>query len=82
MLCSVTVIAEKVEVFLELFGNTEIRSQTEEILRYATTQLSLSVSDMLSTPIHPCLDTELLKVSQNDAFGVFQLFCVCVCLRC
>ncbi|XP_063077907.1 dynein axonemal assembly factor 3-like [Engraulis encrasicolus] len=57
---------EKVEVFLELFGNTEIRSQTEEILRYATTQLSLSVSDMLSTPIHPCLDTELLKYKERD----------------
>ncbi|XP_041938527.1 dynein assembly factor 3, axonemal-like [Alosa sapidissima] len=57
---------EKVEVFLEVFGNSEIRNQTEEILRYAATQLSLSVSDMLSTQIHPCLDTGLLKYKERD----------------
>ncbi|XP_031417297.1 dynein axonemal assembly factor 3 [Clupea harengus] len=57
---------EKVEVFLEVLGNTEIRSQTEEILRYAATQLSLSVSDMLSTQTHPCLDIGFLKYKERD----------------
>lgn len=65
-MCSACVIPEKVEVFLEVLGNTEIRSQTEEILRYAATQLSLSVSDMLSTQTHPCLDIGFLKVRHNE----------------
>lgn len=63
-MCPAFLIAEKVEVFLEVFGNSEIRNQTEEILKYAATQLSLSVSDMLSTELHPCLDTGLLKVRE------------------
>lgn len=54
--------SEKAEVFLEVFGNGEIRSQTEETLRRAASQLILSVSDTLETATHPCLNTSLLKV--------------------
>lgn len=54
--------AEKTEVFLEVFGNSEIRSQTEETLRLAASQLSLSVTETLETATHPCLNTTLLKV--------------------
>lgn len=55
---------EKTEVFLEVFGNGEIRSQTEETLRCAASQLSLSVTEALETPTHPCLNTTLLKVDK------------------
>ncbi|KAF3853518.1 hypothetical protein F7725_014206 [Dissostichus mawsoni] len=44
---------EKTEVFLEVFGNGEIRSQTEETLRHAASQLSLSVTETLETAAHP-----------------------------
>lgn len=53
---------EKTEVFLELFGNSEIRSQTVETLKYAASQLSLSVTETQETPTHSCLDTAQLKV--------------------
>uniref|UniRef100_A0A3Q4AE81 Dynein axonemal assembly factor 3 n=1 Tax=Mola mola TaxID=94237 RepID=A0A3Q4AE81_MOLML len=43
---------EKTEVFLEVFGNSEIRSQTEETLRCAASQLSLSIL----RPAHKKLD--------------------------
>ncbi|XP_030626133.1 dynein assembly factor 3, axonemal-like [Chanos chanos] len=55
---------EKTEVFLEVFGNSEIRSQTEETLRHAASQLSASVT--LDTHTHPCLDTSLLKFKERD----------------
>lgn len=72
MVCSTSLIAEKVEVFLELFGNSEVRSQTEEILKYAATHLSLSVSDMLNTEIHACLDTGLLKVHKLLSYTIYS----------
>lgn len=53
---------EKAEAFLELFGNSEIRSQTAEMLQCAALQLSLSVTETQETPTHPCLDTAQLKV--------------------
>ncbi|KAK2820304.1 hypothetical protein Q5P01_023263 [Channa striata] len=57
---------EKTELFLELFGNSEIRSQTEETLRHAALQLSLSVTDTLETVTNPCLNTTLLKFKERD----------------
>ncbi|XP_035521159.1 dynein assembly factor 3, axonemal-like [Morone saxatilis] len=57
---------EKTEVFLEVFGNSEIRSQTEEILRHAASQLSLSVTETLETATHTCLNTTLLKFKERD----------------
>ncbi|XP_070783686.1 dynein axonemal assembly factor 3-like [Enoplosus armatus] len=57
---------EKTEVFLEVFGNSEIRSQTEETVRRAASQLSLSVTETLETPTHSCLDTTLLKSKERD----------------
>ncbi|XP_072536234.1 dynein axonemal assembly factor 3-like isoform X2 [Salminus brasiliensis] len=56
-------IHEKTEVFLELFGNVDIRCQTEETLKHVATQLSHAVTDALDThtEAHPCLDTSLLK---------------------
>ncbi|XP_028287440.1 dynein assembly factor 3, axonemal [Parambassis ranga] len=59
-------IHEKTEVFLEVFGNSEIRSQTEETVRRAASQLSLSVTEKLETATHPCLDTTLLKFKEQD----------------
>lgn len=58
-------VSEKTEVFLEVFGNGEIRSQTEETLRHAASQLSLSVTETLETAAHPCLNTTLLKVQSS-----------------
>ncbi|XP_060777097.1 dynein axonemal assembly factor 3-like [Neoarius graeffei] len=60
---------EKTEVFLELFGNSEIRSETDSKLKHVASQLSLSVTDSLDadTPYtHPCLDTSLLKFKERD----------------
>uniref|UniRef100_UPI0037E92711 dynein axonemal assembly factor 3-like n=1 Tax=Semicossyphus pulcher TaxID=241346 RepID=UPI0037E92711 len=57
---------EKTEVFLEVFGNSEIRSQTEETLRLAASQLSLCVTETLETAAHPCLNTTLLKFKERD----------------
>ncbi|XP_035002711.2 dynein axonemal assembly factor 3 [Hippoglossus stenolepis] len=57
---------EKTEVYLEVFGNGEIRSQTEEILRRAASQLSLCVTETMETATHPCLNTTLLKFKERD----------------
>ncbi|KAM8729569.1 dynein axonemal assembly factor 3 [Acanthopagrus schlegelii] len=66
---------EKTEVFLEVFGNGEIRSQTEETLRCAASQLSLSVTEALETPTHPCLNTTLLKFKERDELArIFKLW--------
>lgn len=54
--------SEKAEVFLELFGNSEIRSQTAETLKSAASQLLLSVTELQETPTHSCLNTTQLKV--------------------
>ncbi|KAI4876443.1 hypothetical protein NFI96_010328 [Prochilodus magdalenae] len=65
---------EKTEVFLELFGNSEIRCQTEETLKHVAAQLSLYVTDTLDTHTqsHPCLDTSLLKFRERDELA--QIF--------
>ncbi|XP_028825780.1 dynein assembly factor 3, axonemal isoform X2 [Denticeps clupeoides] len=64
---------EKVEVFLEVFGNSEIRCQTEECIKLAASHLTLSVTDSLDTHIHPCLDTSLLKFKERDQLvWIFQ----------
>lgn len=55
-------ISEKTEVFLELFGNSMIRSQTVETLKRAASQLTLCVTETQETPIHSCLNTVQLKV--------------------
>ncbi|XP_017347855.1 dynein axonemal assembly factor 3 [Ictalurus punctatus] len=59
---------EKTEVFLELFGNSEIRSQTDNKLKDVAARLALSISDSLDTDshTHPCLDTSLLKFKERD----------------
>uniref|UniRef100_A0A3Q0SJK3 Dynein axonemal assembly factor 3 n=1 Tax=Amphilophus citrinellus TaxID=61819 RepID=A0A3Q0SJK3_AMPCI len=59
-------INEKTEVFLEVFGNSEIRSQTEEVLQRVASQLSLSVTETLETAVHACLNTTLLKFKERD----------------
>ncbi|KAJ7984564.1 hypothetical protein DPEC_G00356100 [Dallia pectoralis] len=57
---------EKTEVFLEVFGNSEVRSQTAEILKHVASQLSFLVTDTLETPAHPCLDTTHLRFKERD----------------
>ncbi|KAJ8399945.1 hypothetical protein AAFF_G00406750 [Aldrovandia affinis] len=57
---------EKTEVFLEVFGNSEIRSQTEQTLKQTASQLSLTVTDTLSTSANPCLDTTMLRFKDRD----------------
>uniref|UniRef100_W5KXR8 Dynein axonemal assembly factor 3 n=1 Tax=Astyanax mexicanus TaxID=7994 RepID=W5KXR8_ASTMX len=59
---------KKTEVFLELFGNSEIRCQTEETLKHVAAQLSLAVTDTLDahTQEHPCFNTSLLKFKERD----------------
>ncbi|XP_056152609.1 dynein axonemal assembly factor 3-like isoform X2 [Lampris incognitus] len=57
---------EKTEVFLEVFGNSEIRNHTEETVKQAASQLRLSVTNCLETPAHPCLDTTLLRYKERD----------------
>ncbi|RXN36834.1 dynein assembly factor axonemal [Labeo rohita] len=60
--------SKKTEVFLEVFGNSEIRKETEETLKHAAAQLSLSITNTLSSDshTHPCLDTSLLKFKERD----------------
>ncbi|XP_070708537.1 dynein axonemal assembly factor 3-like [Pempheris klunzingeri] len=66
---------EKTEVFLEVFGNSEIRSQTEETLKRAASQLSLAVTETLETAAHPCLNTTLLKFKERDELArIFKLW--------
>ncbi|XP_078019577.1 dynein axonemal assembly factor 3 isoform X1 [Epinephelus lanceolatus] len=66
---------EKTEVFLEVFGNGEIRSQTEETLRHAASQLSLAVTETVETATHPCLNTTLLKFKERDELArIFKLW--------
>ncbi|PWA21948.1 hypothetical protein CCH79_00015568, partial [Gambusia affinis] len=68
-------VNEKTEVFLELFGNTEIRSQTEETLRRAASQLILSVTEITEDPINTCLNTTLLKFKERDELArIFKLW--------
>ncbi|XP_037547325.1 dynein assembly factor 3, axonemal-like [Nematolebias whitei] len=68
-------INEKTEVFLEVFGNGEIRSQTEETLQRAASQLSLSVTETLEAATHACLNTTLLKFKERDELvRIFNLW--------
>ncbi|XP_010902966.1 dynein assembly factor 3, axonemal [Esox lucius] len=57
---------EKTEVFLEVFGNSEVRSQTLEMLRHVASQLSLLVTETLEKAAHPCLDTTHLRFKERD----------------
>lgn len=65
-------LSEKTEVFLEIFGNSEVRSQTEQMLRHMARQLSLSVTNTLADLNNSCLDTTDLRVSH--VFGYFVYF--------
>ncbi|KAM4526134.1 dynein axonemal assembly factor 3 isoform 2-T2 [Fundulus diaphanus] len=68
-------INEKTEVFLELFGNGEIRSQTEETLRRVALQLILSVTATTEEAMHACLNTTLLKFRERDELTrIFKLW--------
>ncbi|XP_049614271.1 dynein axonemal assembly factor 3-like [Syngnathus scovelli] len=57
---------EKSETFLEVFGNSVIRSQTNETVKRAASQLLLHVSDIPDSDVHPCLNTSLLKFKERD----------------
>ncbi|XP_043082250.1 dynein axonemal assembly factor 3-like [Puntigrus tetrazona] len=68
---------KKTEVFLEVFGNSEIRKETDEMLKHAAAQLSLSIGNALSSDSHshPCLDTSLLKFKERDELvRIFKLW--------
>lgn len=68
---------KKTELFLEVFGNSEIRKETEETLKHAAAQLSLSITNTLSSDshAHPCLDTSLLKFKERDELvRIFKLW--------
>ncbi|XP_028331525.1 dynein assembly factor 3, axonemal isoform X2 [Gouania willdenowi] len=66
---------EKTEVFLEVFGNSEIRSKTGETIRLAASQLSLSVTESLEEASHACLNTTLLKFRERDELDrIFKLW--------
>ncbi|XP_026114279.1 dynein assembly factor 3, axonemal [Carassius auratus] len=68
---------KKTEVFLEVFGNSEIRKETEETLKHAASQLSLSITNTLfsDSDTHPCLDTSLLKFKERDELvRIFKLW--------
>lgn len=81
--------SEKAEIFLEIFGNSEIRAQTEETLKCVASNLSQSVTETLETPTHSCLNTTSLKVPAGVKYanlwphGKFELnlfpapLCVC-----
>ncbi|XP_077359360.1 dynein axonemal assembly factor 3 [Festucalex cinctus] len=57
---------EKTEMFLELFGNSVIRSPTDETMKRAAAQLLLHVSDIPEADVHPCFNTSLLKFKERD----------------
>ncbi|XP_019739087.1 dynein assembly factor 3, axonemal [Hippocampus comes] len=64
---------EKTELFLEVFGNSVIRSQTAETLKRAASQLLLHVSDIPESDAHPCLNVSLLKFKERDELaGIFK----------
>ncbi|XP_006805807.1 dynein assembly factor 3, axonemal-like [Neolamprologus brichardi] len=66
-------INEKTEVFLDVFGNSEIRSPAEEVLQRVASQLSLSVTETMTT--HACLNTTLLKFKERDELDrIFKLW--------
>ncbi|XP_073720257.1 dynein axonemal assembly factor 3 isoform X2 [Misgurnus anguillicaudatus] len=68
---------KKTEVFLEIFGNSEIRSETEETLKHTAAELSLFITNTLSSDsnTHPCLDTSLLKFKErDDLLQIFKLW--------
>ncbi|KAJ3607692.1 hypothetical protein NHX12_024743 [Muraenolepis orangiensis] len=59
-------VHKKAEVFLEVFGNSELRSETGKAVRQAAAQLSHCITDCLETDPHPCLDTTRLKFRERD----------------
>lgn len=64
----------KAEVFLEVFGNSEVRSETWEVVRQAAAQLCHYVTDCLETDPHPCLDTTPLKVGHQKSISVLVAY--------
>ncbi|KAJ0060217.1 hypothetical protein NL108_004074, partial [Boleophthalmus pectinirostris] len=58
--------SEKTEVFLEIYGNSEICNHTAEMLRHAASHLIVSVTETMEEATHPCLDTSLLKFKERD----------------
>lgn len=54
---------------MEIFGNSEIRAQTEEMLRCVASNLSQSVTETLETPTHSCLNTASLKVPASVKYA-------------
>ncbi|XP_056593854.1 dynein axonemal assembly factor 3-like [Triplophysa dalaica] len=67
-------VHKKTEVFLEIFGNLEIRSETEEFLKQASSELCQSITNTLvsDSHTHACLDTSLLKFKERD--DLVQIF--------
>ncbi|CAL8303868.1 unnamed protein product [Lota lota] len=61
-----TSIHKKAEMFLEVLGNSELRSETWEAVREAAARLCDYVTDCQETDPHPCLDTTLLKFRERD----------------
>ncbi|XP_072311689.1 dynein axonemal assembly factor 3-like [Eucyclogobius newberryi] len=59
-------LSEKTEAFLEIFGNSEVRSQTAETLKRAASQLIVTVTETMEEATHPCLNTSLLKFKERD----------------
>ncbi|XP_077482498.1 dynein axonemal assembly factor 3 [Stigmatopora argus] len=57
---------EKTEMFLELFGNSLIRSQTDDTVKRIASQLLLHVSDLPDSDVHPCFNTAFLKFKERD----------------
>ncbi|XP_057683098.1 dynein axonemal assembly factor 3-like isoform X2 [Corythoichthys intestinalis] len=57
---------EKTEMFLEVFGNSVIRGQTDDTVKRVASQLLLHVSDIPDSDMHPCFNTALLKFRERD----------------
>ena len=55
-------VSEKAETFLEVLGNSELRSETGDALRETAARLVDYVTVGQEAEPHPCLDTSLLKV--------------------
>ncbi|XP_061666446.1 dynein axonemal assembly factor 3-like isoform X2 [Syngnathoides biaculeatus] len=56
----------KTETFLEVFGNSLLRSQTDETVKRVASQLLLHVSDVPDSDGNPCLNASLFKFKERD----------------
>ncbi|XP_056433098.1 dynein axonemal assembly factor 3-like [Gadus chalcogrammus] len=61
-----TSVHKKAETFLEVLGNSELRSETGDALREAAARLVDYVTVGQEAEPHPCLDTSLLKFRERD----------------